>query len=336
MQKTRILVTGGAGFMGSTLVKRLVAEGAEVRVLDNLWRGRLANLTDEHGRPVIDLERQFRLADLTEYSKCLELVRDVDLVYHLADVVAGIDFVFSHELFVYRQNLAINSNVLAAVLQNRVPQYVYVGTACSFPKHLQDQPGIVALREDQTYPAAPESAYGWSKLMGEYEAELGARDGQLSVGLLRLHNVYGPGATFEPGRSQVIPALIRKAIRWPEEPFVVWGDGSQYRDFVYVDDIVDALLAVPRRGMGQGVIQIGSECPTTVRELAQMIVRISGKSIEPQFDASKPSGDRGRIACCERARAILDWRPRVTLEEGLARSYAWTERAMMDAAREPG
>jgi nucleoside-diphosphate-sugar epimerase len=123
---------------------------------------------------------------------------------------------------------------------------------------------------------------------------------------------------------------------YPVGHWLFWPIALLWLYFVYVDDIVDALLAVPRRGMGQGVIQIGSERPTSVRELAQMIVRISGKSIEPQFDASKPSGDRGRIACCERARAILDWHPRVTLEEGLARSYAWTERAMMDAAREPG
>jgi GDP-D-mannose 3',5'-epimerase len=333
MERSRVLVTGGAGFIGSALVKRLVAEGMEVRVIDNLWRGSLDNLADERDRPVIDLEHRFHLADLTEYARCLELIRDADLVYHLADVVAGIDFVFSHEHLVFRQNVVINSNVLAAVQRNSIPQYVYVGTACSFPKHLQDQPGIVALREEQTYPAAPESSYGWSKLMGEYEAELAARDGKVSVGVLRLHNVYGPGAAFEPGRSQVIPSLIRKAIRWPEEPFVVWGDGNQYRDFVYVDDIVDALLRVTHRGMGEGVIQIGSEQATTVRELAEAIVQVSGKGIEPEFDASKPSGDRGRIACCDRARAILDWRPRVDLLEGLRRSYAWTEKAMARRGR---
>lgn len=100
------------------------------------------------------------------------MARDVDVVYHLADIVAGINFVFGNEPFIFRQNLLININTLSASVLNRVTNYIYVGTACSFPRHLQMQPGIVRLREDETYPAEPESSYGWSKLMGEYEASL--------------------------------------------------------------------------------------------------------------------------------------------------------------------
>lgn len=321
--RMKILVTGGAGFIGSSLVKRLVADGAEVEVIDNLWRGSLKNLQDEGGVSVLDPESKFHLADLTDAARCMEIIRGFDLVYHLADIVGGVQFAFDNELFIYRQNILINTNVLAACVLNRIPNYVYVGTACSFPKHLQMADGIAALREDQTYPAEPESSYGWSKLMGEYEALLAAKSNSINVGVLRFHNVYGPGVSIEQTRSQVIPSLIMKAIRFPEEPFIVWGSGNQYRDFVYIDDIVEALILVVQKGMNKGVIQVGSERPTSVRDLAGKIIRISGKPITAEYDMSKPEGDRGRVAVCERARQILGWYAHTDLDTGLSATYEW-------------
>jgi len=229
-------------------------------------------------------------------------------VYHLADVVGGVQFVFSNESFVFRENVLINTNVLSACITNDISNYVYVGTTCSYPKHFQMAPGIVPLREDQTYPAEPESSYGWSKLIGEYEAELAQKSGKINVGLLRLHNVYGPGAPFEGDQAQALPSLIRKAIRFPEEPFIVWGSGNQYRDFVYINDIVEALMLVAQRGMNKGLIQIGSEKATTIREAAELIVQISGKPIDIAYDTSNSEGDRGRIAVCDRVRDILGWK----------------------------
>lgn len=319
----RVLVTGGAGFIGSSLVERLVLEEANVRVIDNLWRGSLDNLATRNGSHVIDLESTFHLADLTEYNKCLELIRDVDWVYHLADVVGGVQFALNNEMFIFRQNILINTNVLSACVANGIPNYVYVGTACSYPKHLQMAQGIVPLRENQTYPAEPESSYGWSKLMGEYEAELAQKSGKINVGLLRLHNVYGPRAPFEGDSAQVLPSLIRKAVRSPEEQFIVWGSGNQYRDFVYVDDVVEALMLVSKRGMNKGLIQIGSEQATMIREAAEIIAQIEGKPIPITYDTSKPEGDRGRIAVCDIARKVLGWRMEVTFEEGLQRTYMW-------------
>lgn len=328
----RALVTGGAGFIGGALVRRLVAAGADVTVVDNLWRGRLERLADVPG---FDVDRQLVIADLSDAGRALELVRDVDLVYHLADAVAGIGFVFAHEPFVFRQNLLINSNVLHACVTNGVPRYVYVGTACSYPRHLQATEHVAVLREDQAYPADPESGYGWSKLMGEYEAELAARAHGLDVGLLRLHNVYGPGADFAPRTSQALPALIRKAVRYPEEEFVVWGSGRQYRDFVYVDDVVEALLRVHERGMGQGVIQIGSERAITLHEAASVIVETSGKDIPLSFDTSRPEGDPGRVAVCDRARQVLGWQPEVSFELGIKRTYRWIAESLGDRTHDP-
>ena len=319
----RVLVTGGAGFIGSSLVKRLVLEGASVRVIDNLWRGSLNNLARPDGSYVIDLERNFHRADLTNDARCIQLIRAVDWVYHLADIVGGVQYAMSNEAFIFRQNILINTNVLSACVTNVIPNYVYVGTACSYPRHLQMAQEIVSLRESQTYPAEPESSYGWSKLMGEYEAALAQKSGKINVGLLRLHNAYGPRAPFEGDGAQVLPSLIRKAVRFPEEPFIVWGSGNQYRDFVYVDDVVEALILVAKRGMNKGLIQIGSERATTIKEAAEMIVQISGKPIAIVYDTSKPEGDRGRIAVCDRARDILGWTMAVTFAEGLERTYKW-------------
>lgn len=321
-------MTGGAGFIGSNLVRRLVESGADVAVIDNLWRGSYDNLRDERGVFILDIAKKFHLADLTDYGKCLELIRDADYVFHLADIVAGINFVFANEEFVFRQNLLINTNTISACSINGIENCIYVGTACSYPKHLQMQDGIVRLREEQAYPAEPESAYGWSKLMGEYEAELVARSNRINVGLLRLHNVYGPGSVFDRERSQVIPSLVRKAVNYPNEEFVVWGSGDQYRDFVYVEDVVDALMLVAQEGMGKGPIQIGSEIATSIKETAQAVIEISGKKIEAIFDLSGPEGDRGRIANCDRARELLGWHPKTEFKDGVANLYRWIQNRM--------
>jgi GDP-D-mannose 3',5'-epimerase len=224
-------------------------------------------------------------------------------------------------MFVYRQNILINTNTLAACLKNEIPNYIYIGTACSYPKHLQMSENVVSLSESQTYPADPESSYGWSKLMGEYEAAIAEKEGKIKVGLLRFHNVYGPGSVYSVEKSQVLPSLVRKAIKYPKEKFVIWGNGTQYRDFVYVDDVIESLLLIYSKGMGKGLIQIGSEKATTIKEAAEIIIEISGKRIEVEYDISGPQGDRGRIANCLKAKEILGWYPKTNLSDGLKNLY---------------
>jgi len=321
----KVLVTGGAGQIGSHLVAALVTSGAEVSVADNLWRGKKSNLAPA-GMPLIDLERCFHEVDLTDPLACAKVTAGCDLVYHLADVVAGINYVFGNQFSLFNSNLRIDANMLHAAIANRVPNYVYVGTACSYPaaKSVVGADGSTPkFKEDEVYPALPESSYGWSKLMGEYHAELAMNEGLLNLGLLRFHNVYGPHCEMSPEKSQVIPSLIRKAERYPEEPFVVWGSGKQRRAFVYVSDIVDALLLVAERGLDKGVIQIGPDYSTSIRELAETIVKISGKPIRIDYDPTRREGDGDRAADWTKAREVLGWQPRVSLEEGLRRTYDW-------------
>ena len=322
----RVLVTGGAGFIGSTLVRALTAAGASVRVVDDLSRGRLENLLGKDGQWLVDPESDFVRVDLSRNDCCMEYVRDADVVYHLADVVGGVSYALTHEPFIFRQNILINSNVLHATIANGIRGYVYVGTACSFPQHLQRSDEPIPLVEDQTYPAWPESSYGWSKLLGEYEATLAGDSGLLDVGILRLHNVYGPGCRYDGDYAQALPSLIRKAVRYPEEDFVVWGSGNQYRDFLFVDDAVDALLRVFAYGMNQGVVQVASGRAVYIREAAEMVASLSGKALRPRFDTTRPEGDRGRIGSNDRAREVLGWEPQWSFESGLESTYAWVQR----------
>jgi GDP-D-mannose 3',5'-epimerase len=317
------LVTGGAGFIGSSLVKRLVAQGTQVRIVDNLSRGSLSNLLLKDHSYAIDLNAEFISADLTKPEVCSSLVRGADTVFHLASAVGGIHFALSNELSIFHENISMNTSVLSACLANGISRYIYVGTACSFPKHLQMSCEVAKLTEEQAYPAWPESSYGWSKLMGEYEAELARNSGSINVGILRLHNVYGPGCSYDPPRSQVLPALIDRALQDPKGPLVVWGSGRQYRDFVYIDDVVEALLLVADRGKNKGVFQIGSGLPIAIGYAAELIAGMGDHPVPVTYDLSKPEGDRGRVAVLTKASCILGWQPKVRFRTGLRLMYDW-------------
>lgn len=188
----RVLVTGGAGQIGSHLVARLAAAGAQVTVADNLWRGKKSNLLGEDEAPVIDMESRFLELDLCDYRNCERATEGQDIVYHLADVVAGINYVFGNQFSLFNTNLIIDSNMLRAAIANKVSSYVYVGTACSYPAERQSKLNPPPFKEDDVYPASPESSYGWSKLMGEMGCDLARKEKLLDIGILRFHNVYGP------------------------------------------------------------------------------------------------------------------------------------------------
>jgi GDP-D-mannose 3',5'-epimerase len=320
-----ILVTGGAGMIGSNLVKKLVALGDHVTVVDDLWRGRLEYLNDDSGKPAINLETNFFERDLSKPGACDDLLKNVDYVYHLADVVAGIEYVFKNQGIVYHKNVLINTNVITSVRDNPVKGFIYAGTACSFPASLQSGVDARPLREEDQYPASPESAYGWSKLMGEYETFLMESECNIPVSVIVLHNVYGEPCDYSSDKSQVIPSLIRKAIFAPEIPFVVFGSGSQGRGFLHIDDAVSSLILAKDKGLGHGMIQIGPDICVSIKEVAETIVSISGKNLDISYDTSMPEGDRGRCADYAKAKKILGWEPSVSLEQGLSKLYRWIE-----------
>lgn len=316
--------------IGSNLVKRLVREGHEVSVIDNLWRGKLCYLDNADGKPAIDIDTHFHNIDLSAPVGLDEIVAEHEYVVHLADIVAGIDFVFNNQGDLFRLNNLINTNLFHSVRKagkDRIKGLLYVGTACSYPLTRQNTLDVVPLKEEELFPAMPESAYGWSKLMGQLEIGYLEKETGIPCCTLQFHNVYGAPCDYG-ARSQVIPALIRKALNYPEEDFVVWGSGNQGRAFVHVDDVVEALVLALQKGWGHGWIQIGpSEC-TSIREIALTVAEISGKPIKPFFDTSKPEGDKARSADFTKAREILGWEPKVSLRDGLKQQYEWVKAQM--------
>ena len=349
----RYLITGGCGMIGSNLTKRLVKEGNEIYIIDNLWRGKLEYLNDENGQPVIDLDTHFFNRDLAIPGTCDDILPRVDYVIHLADIVrkydttrpitagcnepdpnnhlfksGALDIIgFNYQGYLFRQNNLINSNVIHSCRQagkSQIKGFLYVGTACSFPLTRQNSLDVIPLKEEELFPALPESAYGWSKLMGQIEVSFMEKETGIPCCTLMFHNVYGSPCDYGE-RSQVIPALIRKAINYPNEPFIVWGSGLQGRAFIHVNDIVDAICLALQKGWGHGHIQIGPSVCTSIKEIAETVVAISGKEINIQYDTTKPEGDKARSADYSKARQILGWEPRVSLIDGLREQYQWVK-----------
>ncbi len=325
----KIIVTGCAGMIGCHLMSKLITifpnkNGNQIIGIDDLSRGSIDYLKEACKQK--DNEFEFIEADLSKYDDSwAKSFKNADIVIHLADIVAGIGYVFNNESYIFRTNLLINSNVGKAISLQKPNRYIYVGTACSFPKNLQLSVDAPPLREEDQLPALPESGYGWSKLMGEIEATLLAKEGVTKSVILSLHNVYGRFCDFSSKSSQVIPSLCVKAIKASQtgEKLEIWGDGSQGRAFVNADDVVNAIISSFYKGENSGVIQIGPNTCTSINELSKLIVEQIDKDIDIFYDLSKPVGDIGRCADYSKAKKILDWEPKVTLKDGLSTLIEW-------------
>ncbi|CRY91275.1 short chain dehydrogenase family protein [Synechococcus sp. WH 8103] len=320
----RVLVTGGAGMIGSALVKDLINLGIQPYVVDNLSRGKSEYLDCIQGFD----HNYFYNFDLSspQTFEFLSTLPKFNAVIHLADIVAGIGYVFGNEGLIFNNNLNINSNVCNFFASQSDPlKYIYVGTACSYPLELQSGSDSV-LTEDMLFPANPESSYGWSKLIGSLQMKYLFKERlNISYTTLMLHNVYGPNCDFNPSTSQVIPSLIyRVATLQKSSPLKVWGTGHQSRAFVHVSDVSHAiLLTLGYSNMLPEYIQIGPDHPTTISDLSSMIISVSGKDIPIEYDTSKPVGDYGRSCDASLAKSVLGWSPNISISDGLADLYNW-------------
>lgn len=324
----KICVTGGAGMIGSNLVKRLFSENHNVIVIDNLWRGKLENLF-VNGKPLIDLEADFfkiDLSDQTYIEKVNLIINNVDVVVHLADIVAGIGYVFNKQYEIFTLNNAINTNLFRAALNTNIKKLIYVGTACSFPLELQKSLEA-ELKDDDLFPANPESAYGWSKLIGQLELKYLSEIVSFAINTLMLHNVYGPNCEYKGERTQVIPSLIHRVLEAKEgDTIEVWGSGGQGRAFIYVSDVVDAIVGSIHKSPLPEYMQIGPNNCTSIKELIEALIEISGKNLSIHFDTTKPEGDKGRFANYENSKKAINWSPKVGLQEGLKLTYEWVKK----------
>lgn len=317
----RVVVTGAGGFVGHHLVTALRSSGCWVRGVDRKY--------PEFTRVDAD---EFEIRDLRHFDECLEAMRDVDEVFALAADMGGMGFISTHHASLFRDNALINLHSLEAARQQGVRRYLISSSACVYPEHLQQDAQAIPLKEDDAYPANPQDAYGWEKLFAERLCHYFFAEYDLDVRIVRFHNVYGPYGTFQGGREKVPAALCRKvAEAAPDGEIVVWGDGGQVRSFCYIDDCIVGIQRIMDADE-RGPINLGSDRLVTIDELAQLIIRISGKDGLKLAHVPGPEGVRGRNSDNSRIRDVLGWAPATPLEDGLARTYSWIAE-QVEAAR---
>ncbi len=311
----RVLVTGGAGFIGSHVARGLREAGARVRVADSLERT---------GQPSEKGDAEFVRVDLRNPEDCARACRDQDVVCHLASRAGSWGFYLAHTGSVLLDNLLIDQTVLRAARECGVVRYLYISSSMVYPLERQQTPEAPALREEDALPANPPNSYGWAKLIGEHAvASVVQEGGHLRAAILRPENVYGPGQDMDLERGSVIPVLLRRAIEYPRIPFLLRGTGEETRAYCYITDAVEAMMSAVERLDGDrllGPLNVTGEERVRILDLAHAAIRLSGKAIE----ISHVPGSTtiwGQVLDCARARAALGFVPRVPLQVGLRRCY---------------
>ena len=310
----KVLVTGGAGFIGSHLVERLIQENAEVRITDNLENGSPGNLGSCRDRI------EFIKSDLTQPMSCQLAVRDREIVFNFAARVGGVDYNMKHPATMFTQNVLISTLMLEAAREEAVARYLCVSSACVYPRYC-----TIPTPEAEGFNAEPEptnKGYGWAKRIAEIQAQTYAQEFGMKIAIVRPFNTYGPRDHFEPERAHVIPAIIRRIFD-KEDPLVVWGNGEQTTAFVYVTDVVRGMLLAVEKYPKADPLNIGTEEEIKIKDLVNLIVKVSGRSPEILFDSSKPSGQPRRNADVTKARNLIGYQPSVSLEEGLKKTINW-------------
>jgi GDP-D-mannose 3',5'-epimerase len=313
--RRKAVVTGAGGFIGHHLVSYLKAQGYWVRGVD---------LKDPEFSPTSADE--FLQLDLRRVENCLQVTRDVDEVYALAADMGGMGYISSHHAQILHNNALINLHTLEAAHTNGVRRYLYTSSACVYPEYRQLEAEIVPLREEDAYPAQPQDAYGWEKLIAERLCLYYQDEYEIETRIVRFHNIFGPLGTWEGGREKAPAALCRKVAvaKLSGNPEIeIWGDGEQTRSFCYIDDCVTGLYKLMQSDYAQP-LNLGQDRLVTINQLADMVAEIAGIRIIKKH-VPGPQGVRGRNSDNTRLRQVLGWEPEISLEDGLSLLYKWIE-----------
>lgn len=313
-QNKKVLVTGGAGFIGSHLVEKLVKRGAKVSVLDNFKNNKRKNLQS------VKKEIKMLKGDCKDISTAQKACHGQDIVMNLAARAGGNGYNETHQATMLRDNLIITTTMLEEARKANVERFLIVSSACVYPNNCS-----VPTPESEGFLNEPEptnGGYGWAKRMAELLGKYYKEEYGMKIAIARPYNSYGPRDNFDPNVSHVIPALIKRVYDG-ENPLKVWGSGNQTRAFMYVDDFIDGLLLTTEKYPVADAVNIGTDEEVTIKELVKKIVKISGKKVQILFDTSKPDGSKRRNSDNRKAYDKIGFKAEITLEEGLKRTMAW-------------
>ncbi len=314
-ESRRVLVTGGASFIGSHLVDALVARGARVRVVDDLSSGRLENIQHH-----LDAGRvEFAYGDLKEGEAARRAVQDMSVVFHLAADHGGRGYVDLHQA-ACSTNLLLDALVFKSAHEAGVEKVVYASSGCVYPNYLQTDPSkeLYLTEEMAGPPYDADHLYGWAKLMGEMSLQAYYREQGMKSACCRYFTVYGPRGV----ENHAVMAMIARAFI-QEDPFEVWGTGEQIRNWTYVTDIVEGTILAGERIEDGTAVNLGTMERIKVVDAVREVLRYTGHQAELTFHPEMPTGPYNRVADNHRAKALLGWEPKVLFLDGLHRTIDW-------------
>jgi GDP-D-mannose 3', 5'-epimerase len=323
---TTALVAGAGGMIGGHLVERLLGEGMDVRAID--IKG-LEGWWQVH--PAAE-NVAGRFGDLRDLHTCRSAVLGMDWVFNLAADMGGMGFIEHHKADCMLSVL-VSTNMLVAARDAQVDRFFYSSSACVYAADKQVSTDVIALREEDAYPAMPEDGYGWEKLFTERMCRHFTEDFGLHTRVARYHNVYGTHTTWEGGREKAPAAICRKvaeAAVTGDRHILIWGDGNQVRSFMAMQDCIEGTLRLMRSDHGQP-INVGSDELVSINQLVDLVEEIAGVKLERHYDLTAPQGVRGRNSCNLLITQKLGWEPSTSLRDGLEQLYPWV-RAQVEAA----
>ena len=322
LKNEKVVVCGAGGFIGGHLVKTLLEKGVnvvravDVKPLDEWYQ-------TSKGVESLSL-------DLRDRDNCQTAADGMQVVFQLAADMGGMGFIENNKALCMLSVLT-NTHMLMAARQAGIERFFFSSSACVYNGEKQTNPDVVALKEEDAYPALPEDGYGWEKLFSERMCRHFEEDFGLLTRVARYHNVYGPLGTYDGGREKAPAAMCRKVIEAKisgKHEIEIWGDGHQTRSFMYIDDCTKGTQDILESDILEP-INLGSSELVTINQLVDIVEDIAGVKLERKYNLGAPKGVNGRNSDNTLIQKYLGWEPSVKLRDGMAKTYAWIESQML-------